>query len=194
MKRHFENLAAKVGRVIKHWWLLMIAGILCIAAGIVVFIFPLQSYVTLSILFGIMMVVVGAAELVIASTSGNYLAMKGYVITGGILDLFLGIFLGVYPAVPLVLLPIMLGIWMMYHSFMMIAFGGDLDVFKLAGSGWIIFGGILLLILSIIVLVNPFSAGIATVIVFTGIGLLVLGTLLCGQSALLRKVHEKFDN
>lgn len=194
MKRHFDNLTAKVGRVIKHWWLMMLAGILCIAAGVVVFVFPMQSYLTLAILFGILMILVGAAQLVIASSSGNYLAMKGYMIAGGVLDLFLGIFLCVYPSVSALLIPIMLGIWLMYHSFMMIAFGGDLDTFKVGGSGWVVFGGILLLILSILVLVNPFSAGIATVIVFTGIGLIVFGCLLCGQSALLRRIHERFED
>lgn len=194
MKRHFDNLTAKVGRVIKHWWLMMLAGILCIAAGLVVFIFPMQSYLTLAILFGILMILVGAAQLVIASTSGNYLAMKGYMIAGGILDLFLGLFLCIYPSVTLLLIPIMLGIWLMYHSFMMMAFAGDLDTFNVKGSGWVVFGGILLLILSILVLVNPFSAGIATVIVFTGIGLILFGCLLCGQSVLLKRVHERFED
>lgn len=194
MKRHFDNLTAKAGRVVKHWWLMMLAGILCIAAGVAVFIFPMESYMALSILFGVLMVLVGAAQLIIASTSGNYLAMKGYVIAGGILDLLLGLFLCIYPAVTVVLLPIMLGIWMMYHSFMIIAFAGDLDTFKLSGSGWVTFGGILLLILSILVLVNPFGAGIATVIVFTGIGLILFGALLCGQSTLLKKVHEVIQN
>ena len=193
MKRHFENLTAKAGRVIRHWWLLMLAGILCVAAGIAVFVFPMESYMTLSIIFGVLMVITGAAQLIIASTSGNYLAMKGYVIVGGILDLLLGIFLCVYPAVTVVLLPIMLGIWMMYHSFMLIAFGGDLDTFKINGSGWVILGGVLLLILSFLVLVNPFSVGITTVIVLTGVGLIVFGFLLCGESVLLRRIHETFE-
>ncbi len=193
MKRHFENLTAKAGRVIRHWWLLMLAGILCVAAGIAVFVFPMESYMTLSIIFGVLMLITGAAQLIIASTSGNYLAMKGYVVVGGILDLLLGIFLCVYPAVTVVLLPIMLGIWMMYHSFMIIAFGGDLDTFRINGSGWVMMGGILLLVLSFLVLVNPFSVGIATVIVLTGVALIVFGFLLCGESVLLRRIHETFD-
>ena len=190
MKRHFENLTAKVSRVIRHWWLLMLAGILCVAAGVVVFIFPMESYMTLSILFGVLMVIVGAIQLIIASTSGNYLAMKGYVIAGGILDLFMGIFLCVYPAVTVVLLPIMLGIWLMYHSFMMIAFGGDMETFKVGGSGWVVFGGSLLLILSILVLVNPFSAGIAAVVVLTGVGLVVFGIILMMLAFKLKEVHK----
>ena len=193
MKRHFENIMQKASRVIRHWWLLMLAGILCVAAGIAVFVFPMESYMTLSIIFGVLMLITGAAQLIIASTSGNYLAMKGYVVVGGILDLLLGIFLCVYPAVTVVLLPIMLGIWMMYHSFMIIAFGGDLDTFRINGSGWVMMGGILLLVLSFLVLVNPFSVGIATVIVLTGVALIVFGFLLCRESVLLRRIHETLD-
>lgn len=192
MKRHFENLMSKAARAIKHWWLLLLAGLLCIVAGVLVFVFPMESYMTLSIIFGILMLLVGAAQLIIASSSGNYLAMRGYVIAGGILDLLLGVFLCVYPAVTVVLLPIMLGIWMMYHSFMIIAFGGDLETFRVGGSGWVTVGGILLLVLSILILVNPFSAGIATVIVITGVGLLVFGTLLCAEANMLRQIHVTF--
>lgn len=194
MKRHYENLMSKAARAVKHWWLLLLSGLLCIVAGILVFIFPMESYMTLSIIFGVLMLIVGAAQLIIASTSGNYLAMRGYVIAGGILDLLLGIFLCIYPAVTVVLLPIMLGIWMMYHSFMIIAFGGDLETFKIGGSAWVTIGGILLLLLSILILVNPFSAGIATVIVVTGVGLLVFGLLLCGQANMLRQIHVNFEN
>ena len=46
MKRHFENLTNRVGRAVQHWWLMMLAGILCFALGIAVFVFPLESYVT----------------------------------------------------------------------------------------------------------------------------------------------------
>ena len=193
MKRHFENLTNKVGRAVQHWWLMMLAGIVCVAMGIAVFVFPLQSYVVLSILTGVMMLVVGAAQLVVASTSGNYLAMRGYMIVGGVIDVLLGIFLCVYPGVPLALLPILLGIWLMYHSFMLISFGGDLETFRVKGSGWTVFGGVILLLLSITVLLNPFSAGIATVILVAGVGLLVMGVLICMVSMILRDIDKTFQ-
>ena len=82
MKRHFENLAARAARAIKHWWLLMFAGILVVAAGICVFAFPIESYVALSLLFGILMLLVGAIQLIVASSSGNYLMLRGYIIVG----------------------------------------------------------------------------------------------------------------
>lgn len=193
MKRHFENLTAKASRAIRHWWLMLIAGILCVVAGICVFAFPIESYVTLSILFGVLMLLTGAAQLIIASTSGNYLMMKGYFIVGGVLDVILGIFLCLYPGVSLVVLPIMMGLWLMYHSFIIISFGGDMDTFRLSGSGMMIILGILLLMLSIFVLVDPFSVGIVTVLTVAGVGLLMLGLMFCAISVKLKDLHRVME-
>ena len=158
-----------------------------------VFVFPMESYVALSILIGILMLAVGAAQLIVALTSGNYLAMRGYMVVGGIIDVLLGLFLCVYPGVTFALLPVMLGIWMMYHSFMMISFGGDLETFNIGGSTSVVVGGILLLLLSIMVLANPFSAGVATVVVMAGLGLIVLGLLLCWLALKLKNIHLNFE-
>ena len=171
----------------------MIAGILCLALGIAVFVFPFESYVALSILTGVVMLILGAAQLIIASTSGNYLTMRGYMLVGGLIDLLLGLLLCVYPGVTMALLPVMLGIWMMYHSFMIIAFGGDLETFRVKGSFWTVIGGVVLLALSLIVLVNPFSAGVAAVVVMAGIGLLVFGFLLCWMSMILKDIHKNYE-
>ena len=193
MKRHFENLTDRVGRAVQHWWLMMLAGILCFVAGIIVFVFPLGSYVALSIIAGILMLLVGASQLIVASSSGNYLTMRGYMLVGGVIDLLLGLFLCVYPGVTMALLPIMLGVWMLYNSFMLIAFGGDLETFRVKGSGWTVLGGVILMLLSLVVLVNPFSAGVATVIVLAGVGLLVFGLLFCGMSMVLRHIDKTVD-
>ena len=159
-------------------------------AGICVFAFPIESYVTLSILFGILMLLTGAVQLIMASTSGNYFTMRGYFIISGVLDVILGIFLCVYPGVSLMVLPIMMGLWLMYNSFLIISLGGDMDTFKLSGGGLMIVLGILLLILSIFVLVDPFSVGIVTVLTVAGIGLILLGFIFIAISVKLRDLHK----
>lgn len=193
MKRHFENLTKMASRTVMHWWLFLVAGVFCLVTGIVVFVFPLESYVTLSIIFGVLMLVVGAAKLIAAATSGNYFLMKGYVIIGGLLDLILGLFLCIYPGVTLIMLPIMMGFWMLYNSFMLFSFADDLGTLQVPGGGLITTGGILLLILSVLVLVNPFGAGIATVVVLAGSGLILFGFLLCSLSVKLKDIHMNFD-
>lgn len=172
----------------------MLCGILCVAAGIAVFIFPMESYMTMGLLFGILMLLVGTTQLVVASSSGNYLTMRGYVIVGGILDVILGVFLCVNPYVSMVLMPVLLGIWMLYHSFIIMAFGGDLETFRIDGSGWTVAGGALLMLLSIFVLVNPMSAGVATVVVLAGVGLILFGMLLCTLSFKLKNIHRAIDD
>ena len=194
MKRHFENLTARASRIITKWWLLLVAGILSIIAGVCVFVFPIESYVTMAVLFGILMLLTGAAQLIISSTSGNYLMMKGYFIVGGILDVILGIFLCVYPGVSLFVLPILMGLWMLYHSFIIISFGADMDTFRMSGGGMFTVFGILLLILSIFVLVDPFSVGVATVLFVAGVGLILLGLMFCSISVKLRDLHKNMAN
>ncbi len=193
MKRRFENLTRRAGRAVQHWWLIMIVGLLSIAAGIAVFAFPLESYVTLSILFGVLMLLTGAAKLIAASTSTNFFMMRGYVIVGGVIDLLLGLFLCIYPGVTVILLPIMMGLWMLYNSFMMIALAGDFDTFGIPGAGWIIGGAVVLLILSLMVLINPFTSGIATVVVLAGAGLVIFGILLFVLSFKIRDIHHYFE-
>lgn len=171
----------------------MVCGILCIAAGITVFVFPMDSYVTLGILFGVMMLVVGAAQLLVSFTSGNYFAMRGYLIAGGVLDLLMGIILCVNPGITMILMPILLGVWMLYHSFIVMAFGGDMDTMNVSGGGMVIVGGAFLMLLSAFVLVNPFSAGVAAVVVLAGLGLLVLGVLFMILAFKLRYIHRQFD-
>ena len=193
MRRHFENLTMKAARAIRHWWLYLVCGILCFAAGIAVFAFPMDSYMTLGIIFGVLMLFVGAVQLIVGASSGNYFAMRGYLMVGGLLDIILGIFLCANPGVTLVLMPILLGIWMLYNSFIIMAFGGDMGTFKVSGGGWVTAGGILLMLLSIFVLVNPLSAGVATVVIMTGIGLMVFGLLLCVLAVRMRDIHVQFD-
>ena len=193
MKRYFENLTSKVSRMVKHWWLMLFAGLLSIVAGICVFVFPVESYLTISLIFGVLMLLTGVTQLMMASTSGNYLTMRGYVIVGGILDLILGVFLCVYPGVTVMVLPILMGIWLMYHSFIIIAFGGDMDTFRVSGSAVMVIFGILLLALSIFVLLDPLSVGVATILLLAGIGLMILGLTFVVISFKLKNIHKVWE-
>ena len=136
------------------------------------------------------MLLTGAIQLIVASTSGNYLMMRGYVIVGGILDVILGMFLCIYPGISLFLLPIMMGLWLMYHSFIIIALGGDMSTFKIPGNGMTIVLGILLLLLSIFVIVDPFSVGVATVLTVAGAGLILFGVMMCSIAVTLKNVGQ----
>ena len=192
MDNLFDKVTERAGKTIRHWWLFMITGILAIIAGIVVFCNPLDSYLALSLMFGILMVVYGIAELVISSTSRNYFTSRGYSIVNGILNLLLGIFLCCWPRVTLVALPVILGVWMMFNSFTIIGLGSDMDSFRVKGAGWVIACGVILLLLSLGITLYPLTIGTAAVIVLTGTVLILFGALTIALSLRLRRIHEHF--
>lgn len=192
MDNLFNRMAEKAGKTIRHWWLYLLTGILSIIAGIVVFCNPIESYLTLSIMFGILMLVTGIVELTVSATSRNYFMTRSYRIIGGIMDLLIGLFLCCYPRITLIALPIILGVWMMFHSFLIISFGSDMDSFRIKGSGWAIAGGVIMLLLSLGIIICPLTVGTASVILLTGLGFLFLGVMLIAVSLRLRGIHESF--
>lgn len=187
-----SKITGRAAKAVRNWWLLLVAGILCIAAGIAVFCFPADSYFALSIMFGVIMLVTGVIELVVAASSRNWFMMRGYNIVGGILDIIVGIMLCAWPQVTMTVIPIFLGVWLIYHSFMIIGLGGDMSAFGAPGSGWMICGGILLLLLSIMIVFRPFSLGVSIVVALCGVGFIFFGCVLIGASIRLGRVHRYF--
>lgn len=189
MSNFISQLSDRAARAIRCWWLFLLCGLLCIAAGFAVFCNPLESYMTLSLLFGVVMLVTGIVELTVAASSRNYFMMRGYNIVGGILDVIVGILLSAMPSVTAALLPVFLGIWIMYHSFMLIGLAGDLSSFNVPGAGWGVAGGVLLLILSVLIIFKPFF-GAAVVVILTGVALVVIGAIMIAGSLRLRRLHK----
>lgn len=189
----FNQLTAKAGRAIKNWWLLLVAGILSIAAGIAVFCYPQDSYVIFSITIGIMLLLVGITELAVAVSSRNLFLTRGYNIAGGILDILLGIMLCAMPGVTMAMLPIFLGVCLIYHSFMIIGFGSDLAAFNVPGRGWCTFGGVLLLLVAIFMVLKPFEFGTSVIVALLGCALIAFGTVMLSMSLRLRKLHGFFQ-
>ena len=181
MENFLNRMADKASRTVRHWWLYLITGILSIIAGIIVFCNPIESYLTLSIMFGILMLISGIVELVVSATSRNYFTTRGYSIVNGILNLILGIFLCCYPRVTMLALPVTI-----------IGLGSDMDSFRVRGSGWVIAGGVILLLLSLGITFFPLTLGTASVVILTGCAFIFFGALLIALSIRLRRIHEHF--
>ena len=186
----FNEIVGRAGKIVRRWWLGLVLGVLLVVAGIVVFCNPVESYMALSVMFGVLMLLSGITELAVALGSRNFFMMRGYSIVGAILDLLLGIFLCVYPQVTLVVLPVVIGIWLLWHSFMVIGFGGDLSTFRLPGSGWTIFGGVMMLILGLLMVIMPLTVGVAALAFVTGCAMIVAGAVAIALSLKLRQLHD----
>ena len=189
MANILTELRERTCRNVKHWWLLLACGILCAICGIVVFCNPVKSYITISIVFGIVMLLNGIVELITAVTSRNLFLLRGYNIMGGMLDLFIGLFLCAFPRLTLDLLPIILGVWLLYHSFMVMGLGSDLKAIRTPGSSLLFIGGVVMLIIAILALFSN-SFGTNLVVILTGTAFVIFGIILSSIALELRNANR----
>ena len=112
-----SNLIEDIKYNVKNWWLYVVSGVLFIATGIAIYAWPIASYVSLSIVFSILMLSNGFSQIVFASDNRNLLRGWGWILVSGIIDVALGTYLLLYPTVTMVTLPYFVGFWLIFRSF-----------------------------------------------------------------------------
>ena len=106
MKTVFDGLQQSV----KNWWVSLLLGILYIGVAICLMFAPLSSYVALSIIFSISMLISGILEILFA-ISNKHVSSWGWYLAGGIIDLLIGIYLVAYPMVSMEVIPFLIPFW-----------------------------------------------------------------------------------
>jgi uncharacterized membrane protein HdeD (DUF308 family) len=158
---------------IKHWYLPLILGILFIIVGVWAIVTPVSTYLSLAILFSVTFFVAGFLEIIYSISYRKQLDGWGWSLASGILSLIIGVLLIIYPQVSIITLPLFVGFVVLFHSSMAIAWSIELKKYKISNWGWLLFAGILGVIFSFILLMNPLIAGL-TVAVFTGISFITI--------------------
>ena len=150
----------------------------------------MQSYLGLSVLFGWLMLVSGVLEAVLASSNRHFVTGRGWMLVGGIIEIILGIILIFNVSLSAVALPIILGFWLLLRGFGTIGIGGDMTAVGVPGAGWTVFTGILLLLCSLWILLQPLVFGTTAVLVWVSISLLFAGAAACSMALQLRTAHR----
>ena len=157
----------------KHWWSHVILGIILLALGIVILIFPEASYITMSVLFGIVFALSGIMYIWMGFQ--RQLKGKGWYIVGGIVELGLGIFLTLNPALSAIALPMVLGFWLLFKGFSLLGLTLSVRSGEYAGWGVAVFSGAMLILCGMIILMQPLLYGAEAVILWTGVSLIIGG-------------------
>ncbi|MBO5732984.1 MAG: DUF308 domain-containing protein [Alistipes sp.] len=177
--------------LIGHWWLSLIVGLMAIALGFIVLVNPVASYLSIAIWLGIMVFVSGIVGLWQSFTSNNHFVHRGWVIVASIADIFIGIALMLNILLSASLLPVLLGVWMLYRGMTMFMQGVDLRNYRVSDAGWVIFGATLLIAISIAILLLPVSIGAAAVVSVVSVGFILYGLTMLSLSFKLREVHRR---
>lgn len=180
--------------LIRRWWLVLLTGLLSTVIGVIVLLNPTTSYFTFSLWLGIAVFVSGVFMLAVSLTSRNYFVRRGWVIAGSIADIIIGVILMFDIAMSEAVLPILFGAWILYRGAMILAQGIDLKGYNVRDAGWVIFGAVLMIAISIAVLWRPMSLGVEAVVLFIGIAFIVFGLSEISLSYRLYDVHRQARN
>lgn len=185
MEKILNYLADKYHGCLKYWWLLLVLGIIMIVLGAAIFIFPLFSYITMSLLFGITILISGIFYMVMSAS--KTLKGRGWLFVAGLIELLFGIFLTLWPAVSAAVLPYILGFWLLFKGFTLIGIGADMSDVKGSGWGWSILWALAMIICAFIIIIYPIIFGVEAVIIWVGISCLVAGFSLASFAMNLKK-------
>ena len=185
MKTVFDGIEHSV----KNWWMSLILGILYIGVAICLMFAPLSSYVALSIVFSISMLISGILEILFA-ISNKHVSSWGWYLAGGIIDLIIGIYLVAYPMVSMEIIPFLIAFWLMFRGFSATGYSMDLKRYGTRDWGWYMAFGILAILCSIGIIWQP-GAGAFTLVYLIAYALLIIGIFRVMLGIELKSLHKK---
>ena len=162
-----DDLMSAIGR---NWWVLLLAGIISLAVGVIALVWPGKTVVVVAIVFAIWLIVSGIFSLVRGFAHGLTGGMRALFIITGILSLVLGIFAIRGEFQELYILALFIGIGFLFRGFASLFLGLE----NKEGRGVNIFFGIVMLIGGVVVLVWP-GISLITLTWVVGIWLIIIG-------------------
>lgn len=178
-------------QLIGRWWLSIIVGLVALAAGFIVLINPIASYFTIAIWLGVAVLCSGVVGLVQCFSTTSGLVRNGWVILAAIADIIIGILLLFNMLLTAEVLPMLFGIWLLYRGFIGVVQGMDLRSFHVPNAGWVVFGSVVMIAISMAVLLLPDSLGVGAIVFSTAIAFLVYGFSSIALGFRLYDVHRR---
>jgi uncharacterized membrane protein HdeD (DUF308 family) len=179
-------------RLTRHWWLVVLRGVLAILFGVIALAWPGITIAALVFLFGIYALADGIVSLYSAFARREIAGGdRGWLILQGILGIIVGIMVFFWPGITALILLVLIAAWVLVTGVLQIvaAFGLRREI---RNEWWLLLGGILSIIAGIILIVRPAVGAVALIwvigiyAIIYGIAQIVLGFRLRGMTTRLR--------
>jgi uncharacterized membrane protein HdeD (DUF308 family) len=169
----------------KCWWVLLLRGIAAIAFGVLAFIWPGLTLVTLVLLYGAFALVDGVLSLVAAFSGGAKPVPTWWLVVVGLIGIAAGVVTFLWPGITAILLVLFIGAWALVHGIFEII--GAIQLRKEIDNEWmLILGGLLSVLFGAVVLIAPGAGALGLVWVIAAYSI-VFGILFVSLSLRLRK-------
>jgi uncharacterized membrane protein HdeD (DUF308 family) len=155
-------------------WVTLFKGVLLVVLGLWMLKMPRESFEGLAFLIGLITLIGGLIETVSSYYARKKPGVWGWNLSGGILDIIIGIFLMVNPMAILALITIFISFWLILFSILIIS--KSITQKRLGRESWSrnLFFGIVLLLIGVVLIWHPQAMGI-TLIFWLAFSFLTLG-------------------
>ncbi len=177
----------------KYWWVLLVRGILIIALGISMLVWPKATLWVFVILFVAYLFVDGIMAIAQGFSLRKDGQPAGWSFTQGALAIVFGVVVLVWPQATATVLVWLIAFWAILAGIAGIAAGFRLRKVPGSGWGWFLAWGVLAGVFGIILLFNP-AAGILSLLWLVAIWAIMAGIIFIVASFFVRKVGDAIVN
>lgn len=168
----------------KHWWILLIRGLLAVLFGVLAFAMPGLTLLTLILLYGGYALADGLTALWVGGKSRAW-----WLLLVGVLGIIVGILTFIYPDITAVALLYLIAAWAIVRGAFEVMTAIQLRK-EISNEWMLIFGGILSILFGIVLIANP-AAGALAMIWVIGAYALVFGLITIFLAFRLRGLPER---
>ena len=97
--------------ILKHWWLLLVGGLLFLVLGFVSLAYPMTALLSVALYIGLIALATGIMSLAFAFSNMSRLFE-------GIVDVLFGLVMLIHPMISAALIPVIIGIWVFIRGLM----------------------------------------------------------------------------
>lgn len=171
---------------IKHWCMSLVIGLMLIAVGIFVFVYPTQSYEDLAIFFSLTLLATGAFESMFALFNTKVLDTWMWHLISGLISFVLGAFLFFNVGTSMEVLPFFIGFSLLFNSAYVLGLAFDFKGKDLPWSG-VAISSVIGILVSLLLIASPAFA-VDLIVVATGIAFIGTGVAFASFGLLLKKL------
>jgi len=168
----FEGPLQQLAR--SAWQLLLLTGVLAVALGVIVLVWPGPSLLVAGVLFGIYLVVSGVGYMFAAFGTHAGAAMRVLAFLTGVVSLVLGFFCFRDKFEAVTLLALWIGIGWVFRGVTLLASALSFD--RMPGRGWQVLSGLIIVIGGGVLIISPIDS-IAILTLVAGCWLIAIGII-----------------
>jgi uncharacterized membrane protein HdeD (DUF308 family) len=165
------------------WWVILLVGVLSVAAGIILVFKPSNSLTTLAVIFGIFLLIDGIGDLI--ASLGRAVDDRALAAIVGVLGIVFGILLIRHPSGAITAIGLLIGIWMVAAGIVRLARSLLVSTRPVLG----VLVALLEVVVGIVIVSDP-HIGYATLAVLIGIWLILSGIGTMGIGVALRRAAQ----